>query len=100
MTYNFPTHVSGDTFLGVDFQLVINGVEKSLSGAKIIMRVGVKEFSSGRGEIAIINEAQGRFRFIEQVINLRPMTYRYKMVFIFPGGRRKSYLTGIWTITD
>ena len=100
MTYNFPSHISGDTFPGLDFQLIINGAVKSLTGVKIIMRVGMREFSSERGEIVIMDEAQGRFRFIEQVVRMRAMTYRYKMVFMFPGGKRKSYLTGTWIITD
>jgi hypothetical protein len=99
-TYNIKTHKSGDTFPGVQFQLAINGSNKSLDGAVINMKVGIKLFSTSNNAIAITDASSGIFQFKEQIINLNPGTYKYTIQFIFPDGKKKTYITGTWVITE
>jgi hypothetical protein len=99
MTYTFPPHKTGTTFNGVDFQLVINGTAKDLTGAVINMEIGGEVFSTATGELVVINAQDGKFQFKEQRINLPPFRYNYEIDFLFTGGIKKTYLTGTWKIT-
>jgi hypothetical protein len=100
MTYTFPDHPTGTTFNGVAFQLLINSVAKSLSGAVITMRIGNTIFSTDTGELVITDAANGRFQLARQIINLPVRNYPYRFTFLFSNGDIKEYLTGTWKITE
>jgi hypothetical protein len=97
-TYNFPDHKRGTTFNGVQFELIINGVAKNLTGTVINMNIAGKVFSNTTGEIVFSDITNGKFQFKAQVINLSPKTHNYSIKFIFPDGKSKIYLKGNWKI--
>ena len=97
-TYNFPDHKRGTTFNGVQFELKINGVAKSLIGAVINMNVAGKVFSTSTGELVFSDAVNGKFQFKKQVVNLSFKTHPYNIEFIFSDGEEKIYLSGFWKI--
>ena len=100
MTYNFPNHQSGDTFLGVNFALSnLENEPISLAGAKIEFAfVKSRKLSTITGEVEITNAAGGLFRIKEQIINWQPRTYQYEMKITFASGRVRTYMSGSWLI--
>jgi hypothetical protein len=117
MTYNFPDHENGNTFNGVQFELLVNSVAKSIVGGSIAMTcitpVGAKVFSSDTGEIEIGSGASGGiFSFIKQVVTFTPVksayppytlesyTYPYEITITFADGDIKTYIEGTWKITE
>ena len=99
MKYDFPTHEKGDTFNGVQFELMINGVEKDLTDVIINMTVNKKVFSTVTGELLITDALLGKFQFKKQIVTMPPKNYNYEIVFIFPNGDVKTYIEGTWKIT-
>jgi hypothetical protein len=98
--YNFPDHKSGDTFGGVQFELLVNGSAKSLVGAIINMTVAGETLSSSTGEIVISDAAGGKFNVKSQIIDFTPDNYAYEIVIIFSDGSIKTYIDGWWRIID
>lgn len=99
--YNFPDHKRGTTFGGLQFELLINGVAKSLVGATINMKITKGTiFSTTTGELVITDAAGGKFQVREQVINLSPKVHSYELEFVFGDGKRKTYVKGTWRITN
>ena len=99
MTYNFPDHERGDTFKGVGFELIVNGVAKSLAGATIIMTIAGKEYSTTNGSLVVTDAPSGKFEFKEQIVSMSPKTHYYEIVFYFSDGSVKTYIEGTWKIT-
>ena len=83
-TYTFPDHVSGNTFAGTQFQVVVNGAAWNLTGATInavFTESGSFEshtLSVGTG-LTITNGASGIFQVDAQVISWDPDIYNYKI---------------------
>ena len=112
MTYNFPDHENGNTFNGVQFELLVNDVAKSLVGATIVMTCGDKIFSTVTEEIDINDGAAGKFQFIKQIVTfpsvaspyppytLPSYTYPYEITITFADGDIKTYIEGTWKITE
>lgn len=105
MIYNFPTHISGDTFDGVQFTMNLNGVPMSLTDVAIKCDFKKKntsqlvlsmQVSSG---ITITDSAAGEFRINAFDVNLEPGNYEYDIQFTFPSLSKKTYIKGDWTIT-
>lgn len=94
MTYNFPDHERGDTFKGVGFELLVNGVAKSLLGATIVMTIAGKEYSTTNGGLVITDAAAGKFDFKEQIVSMSCKTHSYEIVFYFADGSVKTYIEG------
>jgi hypothetical protein len=112
MTYNFKDHKNGDTFPGVQFELKVNDVAKSLEGAKIDMNVDGTIFSTNTGELEITSAASGIWQFKSQVVSfpvkklavppyISPYyTYPYEMIITFGDGSVKTYIDGTWKIVE
>lgn len=100
MTYNFPNHQSGDTFLGVNFALLDGDNQPiSIESAKIEFAFAKgSKLSTVTGGVEITNAAGGLFRIKEQIINWQPRNYQYEMKITFASGRIKTYMTGAWLI--
>jgi hypothetical protein len=99
-TYDFPDHERGTTFDGVSFELLVNGVAKSLANAKIEMAIAGKVFSTVTGELTITDAVSGKFQFNPQVITLSPHNHHYEITITFSNGSVKMYISGNWHITD
>lgn len=108
MGLNF-THIKGDTFNEVPFELKINGVAVNLTGATIKMQLkknaidtasALSLTSVGSAGITITTPASGLFKINTQVINIEPYPYVYDMQFTFASGEIKTYINGQFTITQ
>ena len=102
-TYDFPDHESGDTFEGVTFTVLVNGVALNLTSATIVgtFNANGKKYtaSTTNGELTITNAAGGIFTFDKQIVSYCPATYSYEMVFTLSDGSVKTYIDGTWKIT-
>ena len=103
--YNFRDHIKGNTFPGVTFTILINGLPWDLTGAVISMQLrkitgstNVFELSTTNGRIAITNPTEGIFAIIEQIIDIEAYNYYYDIIIILPSGIVKTYITGRWNI--
>lgn len=107
MNYNLPNHISGDTFNGVDFQVLVNGLPQDLTGFTIRMEVKPGKIanasltltSTNNQGIEITNAAEGRFRIMEQKIDLNPQRYFYDIQFT-QGDYVKTWIMGQWVINS
>ena len=100
-TYNFPECTIDETFEGVEFQLIVNGVPKNLTGAIINMIITAGDviiFSTTSGELVVTDAINARFTVKKQIITLPVGTNSYRMKFIFPNGDVKTYIKGTWPI--
>ena len=98
-TYNFPTHVKGDTFLGVNFTLSnLSGPINITNSVITLDASNNRSLSSALNEIVITNGAAGEFSIPEQIIDWRAGTYRYKLYVVYASGRKRTYLQGTWII--
>ena len=108
MEYNFKKHKTGDTFNGVDFELLINGLPKDLTGATIKMQLkkdknspAVLTLSSTVPEqINITDALSGLFSIVNQVISVPEGNYIYDIQFTFADGTVKTYISGGWPIIN
>jgi len=107
MIYEFPTHISGDTFDGIRFTLVVNGSAVNLAGVTITTRVypyNSTKFSSGitwtvaNNGLTVVDEASGIFQINPVDITLGPGTYKHYTQFVFPSNVKKTYIEGTWEI--
>lgn len=101
ITYNFPDCGTGETFEGVDFQIIVNGTPKNLTDAVINMTIiagDIVVFSTTTGELVITDAVSSKFRVKKTKITLPPGLHEYKIKFIFPNGDTKTYIKGAWNI--
>ena len=108
MNYNFPEHISGDTWSGINSMIISEtNTPVNLSNCKIVMQVRsshnlasplVYEFSTLKNTILIISAVGGVINVPSQDINIPPGLYNYDLKIIFPNGNKKTYLTGEWKI--
>jgi len=105
MNYNFPTHTSGDTFDGVQFEMVLNEAPMDLTGVAIKLEIKKRNTSkalvtktNGSG-ITITDAAAGEFRINAFDVDLEPGVYEYDVQLTFASGSKKTYIKGLWTIT-
>jgi hypothetical protein len=98
--YNFPDHKNGDTFGGVQFELLVNSEAKDLTGASIVMSINDTTYTTDGGEIVITDASAGKFQFAEQIVSLAAGNYPYEIVITFSDGSIKTYIEGYWRIVD
>jgi len=104
MTAIFPNHISGNTFLGIQFEILVNSVALDLTNASIKMVLTTpysktaNEFSTEGNNIAITDAVNGKFEFSEQIVTLTPNTYTYGITLTLGNGNVFTYITGSWTI--
>jgi hypothetical protein len=110
--YNFPDHENGNTFDGLNFEVLIGGVAKSLVGASIVMTCDSMVFSTTGGHLVINDGAAGKFQFAKQIVTfpqvrsaypayiVQSNTYNYEITITYSDGDVKTYIEGTWTITE
>ena len=103
MEYNFPDHISGDTFNGTSFTVKVNGSLLDLTGASVAFIFGVDKdvltLSTLNGKLTLSNTpTDGVVTFPRQVITLPVGTYKYRVIFTLRDGSVKTYITGQWVI--
>jgi hypothetical protein len=107
MIYNFPDHINGDTFKGVQFEVLINSVPLNLTGAIIKMQLRLSpsginfyEFSTVNSKIEIFDAAAGKFRLKKQLIEVEAKKYVYDIEITLPTNEVYTYISGSWTILE
>lgn len=102
--FNFSPAINSDTFDGVSFTMSKNGSPMDLTSASITMNVNANgvnvPFSTLNGKLNITSASSGIFEFSKQIVEFNSFgTFPYEMIFQFPNGDIKTYITGTWTIT-
>ena len=100
------THIKGDTFEEVPFQINYNDVALSLTGATIKMQLrkecGGKIYlsltSDGNAGLTITNASQGRFKINNQIINIDSGVYLYDIEITFSNGEVKTWISGEFNV--
>lgn len=102
------THIKGDTFEAVNFQMLINSVALNLTGCTLRMQLR-KEYggviflsltSVASAGITITNPTSGIFSINRQIINLDAYNYIYDIELIKADGTVKTYVSGNFSITN
>lgn len=102
------THIKGDTFEAVNFQMLVNSVALNLTGCTLRMQLR-KEYggviflaltSVASAGITITNPTSGIFSINRQIINLDAYNYIYDIELIKADGTVKTYVSGNFSITN
>ena len=102
------THIKGDTFEIVNFQMLVNSVALNLTGCTLRMQLR-KEYggivylsltSVASAGITITTAASGLFRINKQIINIDANNYIYDIELIKADGTIKTYISGNFYITN
>jgi hypothetical protein len=102
------THIKGDTFEAVNFELLVNTVALNLTGCTLRMQLR-KEYggivylsltSVANAGITITSAANGLFKINKQVINIEAANYIYDIELIKSDGTVKTYISGNFLITN
>jgi len=103
--YNFPDHTNGDTFTGVQFEVLVNASPLILTGATIKMQIresysssSKTEFSTTNGALEITDAIAGKFIFKNQIVRVVPRKYVYDIQIALPSGELYTYIKGEWVI--
>lgn len=106
-TYNFPDHISGDTFDGVSFHIENKLGDMDITGSKIELFINryltlQPMLTTENGSILIIDESavDSTINIPEQIIDWPIGTYDYNIKITFPSGKVKTYIEGHWLITE
>lgn len=99
-TYNFPDHIKGDTFEGVQFTVRVNGVLLAISSVKMELKIALNAPASltlenGSG-LTIISD--GVFVVDRQIIDVAAFLYIYDIEITTPTGEIHTYISGTWNI--
>jgi hypothetical protein len=108
MTYDFPAHISGDTWSGINsITIASNGIPVNLENSEVIIQVRssknpssplVYEFSTLTSTILIVSESYGIINIPQQIIDIPVGMYQYDLKIISQNGTIKTYLKGEWEI--
>lgn len=108
MNYNFPKHISGDTWDGITSITVLSRscpINLTNCEISIQIRLGknlaspvVFEFSTIHNNLLIINPSEGIINIPPQIVNIPTGIYMYDLRVKFPSGTIKTYLRGEWEI--
>ena len=121
------THIKGDTFEAVNFQMLVNSVPLNLSGCTLRMQLK-KEYSGtgylylnsiytsdtssitadsstpidlySGGGITITNATSGLFKINKQIIDIEAGNYIYDIELDKPDGTVKTYISGNFLIIN
>jgi hypothetical protein len=108
MIYNFPKHISGDTWNGINSITILSeGSAVNLQNCDVNIQVRsmynlaspvVYEFSTSKNTILITSGIGGIINIPPQIINIPIGLYKYDLKIFFNTGVKKTYLTGEWEI--
>ena len=102
------THLKGDTFEAVNFQMIVNNVALNLTGCTLRMQLK-KEYggvsflsltSVASAGITITTPVSGLFKINKQIINIDAFNYVYDIELIKSDGTVKTYIKGNFSITN
>ncbi len=102
------THIKGDTFEIVNFQMLVNTVALNLTGCTLRMQLR-KEYggivylsltSVANAGITITSAVNGLFNINKQIINIDANNYIYDIELIKADGTVKTYISGNFLITN
>lgn len=103
------THIKGDTFDEVAFQLKINEEEVDLTGATIKMQLrkcysdttaALSLTSVSSAGITITDAVTGQFKINSQIIDIEVYNYVYDIQITLASGVVKTYVQGGFNITN
>ena len=103
------THIKGDTFDEVAFQLNINDAAVNLTGATIRMQLrknysdtaaALSLTSVASAGITITNASAGQFKINTQIIDIPVYNYVYDIQITLSSGVVKTYVQGGFNITN
>jgi hypothetical protein len=105
MSLNF-SHIQGDTFEAVNFEVLKNGDALDLTGAVIRMQlrrecggIPILSFTSvANAGLTIVNGALGLFKINRQIINISEFNYLYDMEITFADQTVKTWISGSFLI--
>jgi hypothetical protein len=105
MSLNF-SHIQGDTFEAVNFEVVKNGDALDLTGAVIRMQlrkecggIPILSFTSvASAGLTITNAASGLFKINRQIINISEFNYLYDIEILFADQTVKTWISGNFSI--
>lgn len=99
MTYNFKDCMKGNTFPGLQFQLLVNGDAKDLTGSVVTLNLDGKLFLTTTNNGLVYSDiTHGKFQMPASIIKLSSKLYSIDITFDFADGTKKTYLTGKWNI--
>jgi hypothetical protein len=101
MSLNF-SHIQGDTFEAVNFEVIKNGDALDLTGAVIRMQlrkecggIPILSFTSvASAGLTITNAASGLFKINRQIINIAEFNYLYDIEITFSDLTVKTWISG------
>jgi hypothetical protein len=108
MSLNF-SHIKADTFDQVNFELKVNTVAKNLTGAIIRMQlrtnadntnIALSLTSVASAGITITSAVNGLFKINTQIIDIPVYDYEYDIEITFSDATVKTYVSGIFSITQ
>ena len=103
------THIKGDTFDEVAFQLKINNTVVNLTGANIKMQLrkcysdttpALSLTSVSSAGITITSPTTGEFKINTQIIDIEVYNYVYDIQITLASGVVKTYVQGGFNITN
>lgn len=104
--YTFPSHYSGDTYVGTIFTIRVNEEPLDLTGASIDFTFihetnnnYVYSLTTGEG-ITITNDTGGVFQVNRQVIDWYPGLYNYDMTITTNDSGIYTWIYGTWSILN
>lgn len=107
MTYNIPTHISGDTWDGINsITFSRNSSAINLSGAYVEMGVKYGVASPSLLTLTTINSGititspvtAGAISIPATIVNIPPGNYKWYVKLVLSSGETKTYLMGTWPI--
>lgn len=107
--YNIKDHTKGDTFDGVEFELLTESNDPLLDLSNVSIksqfrkrnRTGevVKEITNGSG-ITVIDAVNTKFQIDKFIIDWHPDIYYYDIEFTLSDGTIKTYISGVIKIVQ
>lgn len=108
MIYNFPDHISGDTWKGVSsITIMENNSAMNLTDCDVFVQFRPNknlaspvflELSTYNQTISIVVPISGIISIPKQIVNMPVGEYNYDLQINFPTGQSKTYLTGTFKI--
>jgi hypothetical protein len=112
MNYNLPDHRKGDTFLGVEFEVIVNGVAIDVADYDIKMQFRktagrisdvVLELSTDNDRLERLEPTtDGKFKIVEWLVDIPAGVYVFDIQFtkLDDGGRIRTWIKGTWKILE
>jgi hypothetical protein len=108
MNYNFPKHISGDTWDGIN-SITIKSRNIPIDLTNCIINIQVRsafnlaspvvfEFSTIDDSILIISPLSGIINIPSKLVDIPVGLYKYDLQIQYPSGSKKTYLMGEWEI--